>query len=91
MTLGLARSGACGPQQAAPAPAPQPSPQPQGNAEEELLSDIEAHGGVWVRGGVLLPGRSCLDSSARCQDSYCHGDPRGYKVRYPGARLLPRR
>lgn len=79
MTLGLARSGACGPQQAAPAQ--QPPPQPQESAEEEPISDIGAHEGVGVRVGVPRPDSFCLDSSACFQVSHSHGDPRGYKTR----------
>lgn len=40
MTLGLVRSGSCGPQRGAPAPAPQLPQQLQGSAEEEPLPDI---------------------------------------------------
>lgn len=43
MTLGLARSNACGPLRASPAQPP--PPQPRGSAEEELLPDVLAQVG----------------------------------------------
>lgn len=55
MTLGLARSGACGPLRAAPAPPP--LPQPQGSAEEKLLPDVVAHREVGEGQGRSPPPR----------------------------------
>lgn len=87
MTLGLARSNACGPLRASPAQPP--PPQPRGSAEEELLPDVLAQVGGGVRGGLRRPVSFCPDCLPAFRAAIAMETPEAIKPgTQPGCRSL---